>query len=208
MELIEKLNWRYATKRMNGTKVPKEKLDRILHATRLAASSFGLQPFSVLVVEDMEVRKKLQPLAFGQPQIVEASHLLVFAAWDNVTEQRIDNYIQDVATTRNAPLEALAGFKGYMSSLLKNTPEHNFNWAARQAYIALGTALAAAATEDVDSTPMEGFSPDGFDEVLGLKAKGLKSVVILALGYRDAEQDQLSKAPKVRRAHDKFFIHI
>jgi nitroreductase/dihydropteridine reductase len=208
MELIEKLNWRYATKRMTGAKIPKEKLDHILHAIRLSASSYGLQPYSVLVIENPEIRKQLQPLAYNQPQIVEASQLLVFAAWDAITEKRIDDHIQDLATGRGTPIEAFAGLKGMLSGLLQRSPEQNFNWSARQAYIALGTGLAAAATEEVDSTPMEGFNPDAFDELLKLKEKGLKSVALLAIGYRDSELDPIAKLKKVRRPHEKFFIHI
>jgi nitroreductase/dihydropteridine reductase len=208
MNLVEQLNWRYAAKRMTGDKVPADSLNRILEAIRLSASSFGLQPYSVIVVEAQEIRKKLQPVAYNQPQIAEASHLLVFAAWDAITEERIGGYINDIATTRGVTPESLSGFRERMAGLLTRSAEQNFNWSARQVYIALGTGLAAAALEQVDATPMEGFQPEGFDEILGLKEKGLKSVTLLALGYRDAKHDPIAALKKVRRPKEELFIHV
>lgn len=209
MSLIEDLNWRYATKRMNGQKVPQEKIDYILEATRLAATSYGLQPFTILVVESEELRKKIQPVAYNQPQILEASHLLIFAAWDDVTEAHITTYINDVAATRGVPAEALQGFHNTMIGTVQRlTQEQRFNWATKQAYIAFGTALAAAAEQKVDATPMEGFDPLGLDTLLDLKSKGLRSVTIMPLGYRDEANDQLAYAKKVRRAKDQLFINL
>lgn len=208
-ELIEKLNWRYATKRMNGQTVPQEKLDNILEAIKLAPSSVGLQPYNVVVVEDKEVKEKIFQNAAKQPQIPDASHLLVFAAWEKVTAQHVDDYIKLIASTRNVSLDSLAGFHSNINGgILQRSEDVNFNWSARQAYIALGHALVAAATEDVDATPMEGFDAAKMDEILGLREKGLRSVVILALGYRDHEKDPLVNAKKVRRAHDELFISI
>jgi nitroreductase/dihydropteridine reductase len=208
MNLVEKLNWRYAAKRMTGEKVPAETLNRILEAIRLSASSFGLQPYSVIVVENPEIRKKLQAAAYNQPQIVEASHLLVFAAWETITEEKIDGYIRDIAATRGVSPESLKGFKERMAGLMARSQEQNFNWSARQTYIALGTGLAAASMEHVDATPMEGFQPELFDEILGLHARGLKSVTLMALGYRDALQDPTVSFKKVRRSKQELFIHI
>jgi len=209
MTLVENLNWRYAVKRMNGAKVPQAKLDTILEATRLSASSAGLQPYKIIVVEDEEVRKQLQPAAYNQPQIVEASHLLIFAAYENVTAKHVDEYINLQAKVKNVSLESLAGFKDMLNGSIKSrTEEGNFNWAAKQAYIALGTALIAAAEEKVDATPMEGFNPAAFDEILGLKAQGLKSVALLALGYRDEVNDYLINAPKVRKDIEDFVVHF
>lgn len=203
MKLIDALNWRYAAKRMNGEKVPQEKIENILEATRLSASSMGLQPYTILVVENEEVKKKLQPAAYNQPQIVEGSHLLVFAAWENVTEEHVDDYLKNIAETRGVTLESLDAFKASLMSIVTGrTQEQKFEWAARQAYIAFGTAITAAAIEQVDATPMEGFNPDAVDEILNLKAQGLRSVTILALGYRDAEKDFLANAKKVRRHKD------
>jgi nitroreductase/dihydropteridine reductase len=207
MSLIEDLNWRYATKRMTGQKVPQEKLDYILEAIRLAATSNGLQPFSVLVVENEELRKKIQPIAYSQPQILEASHLLIFAAWDNITAEQISAYINEIARVREIPVEMLQGFNNSITGLVERmTQEQRFNWSAKQAYIALGTGLAAAAEQKVDSTPMEGFDPLGLDVLLNLKEKGLRSVCMLTLGYRDEANDQLVHAKKVRRAKEQFFI--
>jgi nitroreductase / dihydropteridine reductase len=200
MKLIDALNWRYAAKRMNGEKVPHEKIDTILEATRLSASSMGLQPYTILIVENEEVKKKLQPAAYNQPQIVESSHLLVFAAWENITEAHVDEYLKNIAETRGVTLESLESFRASLMGIVNGrTPEQKHEWAARQAYIAFGTAITAAAIEQVDATPMEGFNPSSVDEILNLKEQGLRSVTILALGYRDAEKDFLAKAKKVRR---------
>lgn len=207
MNILKSLEWRYASKRMNGTRVPQQKIDNILEAIRLAPSSMGLQPYTVLLIEDEELKKQIQPIAFNQPQIVESSHLLVFAAWSDVTPEQIEEYIQHTAKVRNMPVEKLDDFKNTLLNMAKNrTQEENFNWAARQAYIAFGTGLVAAASEQVDSTPMEGFNNAALDELLGLQEKGLRSVTLLPLGYRDAEKDWLANLPKVRREKDKLFI--
>jgi nitroreductase / dihydropteridine reductase len=207
MDILQSLEWRYASKRMNGNRVPAEKINNILEAIRLAPSSMGLQPYTVLVIEDEALKKQIRPIAYNQPQIEESSHLLVFAAWDNVTPAHIEEYINYTAEVRNTSLEGLEGFKNSMLSMAKNrTQEQNFDWAARQAYIAFGTALVAAATERVDATPMEGFNNAALDELLGLKEKGLRSVTLLPLGYRDADNDWLATQPKVRREKEKLFI--
>ncbi|TDX00724.1 nitroreductase family protein [Dinghuibacter silviterrae] len=208
MSLIEALQWRYATKRMNGRKVEQPKLDNILEATRLSASSVGLQPYNVIVVDSPELKEKIKPIAFNQPQITEASHLLIFAAWDKVTGERFDEYIQDVADQRGVPVESLDAMKNYKEKILARPEEENHNWAARQAYLAFGTAIAAAAMERVDATPMEGFNGPALDELLGLKEKGLRSYTILTLGYRDEAQDWLVNQKKVRRPKEKFFLEI
>jgi nitroreductase len=209
MDILQGLNWRYATKRMTGEKIPQEKLDTILEAIRLSASSMGFQPYSVVVVENPEVRKEIQAVAYNQPQIVEASHLLIFAAWDTLTEEQVTAYMNQIVSERGVGIETLAGFAGSINNLIKSrTPEENFNWAARQAYIALGTGLVAASTERVDATPMEGFNPAALDELLGLREKGLRSVALLALGYRDETKDVLASAKKVRRPAHDFFVHV
>ncbi|NDK56234.1 nitroreductase family protein [Pontibacter fetidus] len=209
MTLINHLNWRYATKRMTGEQVPQEKIDYILEATRLSASSMGLQPYTVLVVEDKELRTQIQKVAYNQPQIVEASHLLIFAAWDKVTEADVDAYMQNIAEVRQIPVESLADFKGsLMNSVVNRTQEQQYEWAARQTYIALGTALAAAAEQGVDATPMEGFAPDALDELLNLKEKGLRSVTLMPIGYRNTEADFLATAKKVRREKEQLFVKL
>jgi len=209
MNLIELLNWRYATKRMTGQKIPSEKIARILDATRLSASSFGLQPYTIFHVQNMELRKKIQAQAFNQPQLVEASDVLVFAAWNTISEERVDNFMKDVARERGIPVETLNQYKAtILGSQQGKSTDQVTSWTARQAFIALGTALIAAANEEVDATPMEGFNPDGIDELLQLKEKGLRSVAILTLGYRDTEQDPLAKAKKVRREKDKLVVSM
>ncbi|WP_242916791.1 nitroreductase family protein [Pontibacter liquoris] len=209
MSLLNHLNWRYATKRMTGEQVPQDKVDYILEATRLSASSMGLQPYTILVVEDAELRKQIQKVAYNQPQIVEASHLLIFAAWNDVTEAQVDEYMLNIATVRNIPVESLADFKNsLMGSVVSRTQEQKYEWSARQAYIALGTALAAAAEQGVDATPMEGFDPTALDELLQLKEKGLRSVALLPLGYRHAEADFLATAKKVRRSKEQLFVKV
>jgi len=205
MELIQKLNWRYATKRMNGQEVPPEKLDNILEAIRLSASSAGMQPYKVFVIKDAETKAKLRKAAFDQPQLTEASHVIVFAAWKNVTQEKVDDYIAYIASERNMPLEALDGFKANLGKLVAMDEDQSFKWASRQTYIALGTGLIAAAFEEVDATPMEGFDNAAFDEILGLDAKGLSSVSIMTLGYRDAANDFLLGAKKVRRSKEELF---
>jgi nitroreductase/dihydropteridine reductase len=207
MDLIQSLEWRYASKRMNGKRVPEEKVNKILDAIRLAPSSMGLQPYTVLVIEDEGLKKQIQPIAFHQPQIVESSHLIVFTAWENISPKQIEDYIKHTASVRSLPEEALDEFKNILLNMVKNrTPEQNFEWAARQAYIAFGTALVAAAAEKVDATPMEGFNNAALDQLLNLKEKGLRSVTLLPLGYRDTENDWLAKLPKVRREKEKLFI--
>ena len=207
MSLIDKLNWRYATKRMNGTQVPQEKVDRILEAIRLAPTSFGLQALKVIVITDQALKEKIFAEACQQPQIKESSHVLVFAANKKVTQEQVDEYIQNIATTRNMPLEALDGFKGMFGGIVAGDEQQNFTWTSRQTYIALGVATVAAAFEEVDATPMEGFNPAAVDEILGLSAQNLGSVSVLPLGYRDAANDYLAAAPKVRKSAEDLFIY-
>lgn len=209
-ELLSKLEWRYATKKMDHTKVvPQEKIDRILEAVRLTASSSGLQPYEVIVVTNPAVREQIKPHAWNQEQVTDCSHLLVFAAWDNYTAERINNMFDLTNEARGFKNE---GWENYRNMLLGSYPkrdaEINFQHAARQAYIGLGSALIAAAYEEVDSTPMEGFDPAKVDEILQLRERGLRSVVILPLGYRASEGDWLAKLKKVRRSRDEFVTEV
>ena len=205
MTLIEKLNWRYATKRMNGTKVPQEKIDRILEAIRLSPTSMGLQAFKVIVVEDPALRERIYNEACQQPQIKEASHILVFAANKNVSAGQVEDYMQLIATTREIPVESLSGFRAAFDGVVAGTPEQNFAWTARQAYIAFGVGIVAATNEDVDATPMEGFSTEALDKILGLDKQNLGSTTILSLGYRDEKTDTLVHAAKVRKNKSALF---
>ncbi len=208
MSLIDNLKWRYATKKMNGEKVSEEKLNTILDAIQLTPSSFGLQPYTVLVISDPAVKEKLLPASWNQTQIVDSSHLIVFATWTNVSAEQVDTFIADVAAKRNMPIEALNDYKGYINGSIANlSDEQKSIWNAKQAYIALGIGLAAAAEQQVDATPMEGFVPAQYNEILGLTELGLTATVIMALGYRH-EGDWLAPLPKVRRDKDLLFKFI
>ena len=205
MELLESLKWRYATKKMNGDRIPQDKLERILEATRLAPSSYGLTPYNVIVVEDQELKEQLVGACYGQTQLKDSSAVLVFATWDTIDENAVEDYINDIADQRNIPVNVLEDFKGMMIGTISNmTEEQKQTWAQKQTYIGLGFSLVASAVEEVDSTPMEGFIPQQVDEVLGLNELGLKSTLVLTLGYRDTEGDSLSTMKKVRR--DNLFI--
>lgn len=200
--LKEKLTWRYATKAMDPAKaVPQAKVNAILEAANLAPTSSGLQPFEIIVVTNPEVKAKLSAAAYGQKQVVDGSHVLVFAAWDNYTAERIDAVVQETHKQRGTPIEMLnAYYDGLKAQYLPRAAEVNYEHAARQAYIAFGVTLTAAAFEEVDATPMEGFDPAQVDEILGLRAKGLRSVTLMPLGYRAAEGDWLKGAAKVRKS--------
>ena len=197
------MGWRYATKKMNSsTAVPQEKVEAIVEAVRLAPTSSGLQPFELLVITNKELRAQIAQAANGQAQITDGSHLLVFAAWDNYTAERIDEVVQLTVEARG-DLPTLRGYFDFLkANYLKRDPEVNYAHAARQTYIAVGFALMAAAEQEVDSTPIEGFSPDAVDAILGLRERGLRSVVLMPLGYRDQEGDWLLPMPKVRKSRD------
>lgn len=207
MSLIDALQWRYATKKMNGEQVPEDQVAQIIEAARLAPTSSGLQPFQVIVIRNQELKEKIQPIAFGQTQITAASHLLIFAAWDNYTEEKIrgvfarTNQERDIADQGPSPYEVML-----TSKYTGQSSEDNFAHAARQAYIGFGMAIAQAALLQVDSTPMEGFSGPDLDALLGLKERGLRSVTILALGYREAGEDWLVNLKKVRTPANQFII--
>ncbi|MEN9713119.1 MAG: hypothetical protein RLY90_1380 [Pseudomonadota bacterium] len=210
MALLEKLNWRYAAKKLDpAKKVPQEKLDRILEAIRLAPTSSGLQPYEVFVVSNHDLLQRIQPIAFNQGQVADCSHLLVFAAWDHYTPERINMMFDLTNKERGFTSE---GWENYRKMLLSNYPnrpaEVNFEHAARQAYIGMTAGLVAAAFEEVDSTPMEGFDANALDELLGLRAKGLRSAVIVTLGYREADKDWLVNLKKVRRARADFIREV
>lgn len=208
MELIDALKWRYATKKFDTKKVAVEKVHEILEAINLSASSTGMQTYRVFAIENPKLQKELGAGSFNT-QIAESSHLLVFAAFETVNKEMIDKYIQFIADERSMPVENLADFKtALVDGLLNRTDEEHFIWSAKQAYIGLGTGLVAAANLQVDATPMEGFDTERFDKLLGLKEKKLKSVVLLALGYRDEENDHFAKLKKVRLSMDEFVTTI
>ena len=209
MNLIEKLNWRYATKAMNQQTVPQEKVDTILEAARLAPTSSGLQPFEIIVISNQELKEKIKPIAYNQSVVTDCSHLLVFAAWDTYTAERI-NHMFDLTNEKRGFINE--GWENYRKMLLASYPskpaEENFTHAAKQAYIGFSMAIAAAAFEGVDTTPMEGFDAAALDTLLGLNEKGLKSVLLLPIGYRDADKDWLVNLKKVRKSKEEFITEI
>jgi len=205
MNLTESLSWRYATKAMTGAIVPQPKLDLIMNATLLCPTSSGLQPFEVILISNKELKEKISPIAHHQPVITQSSHLMIFAAWDSYTTERINHHFSYLNQQRAMPDSTTDGYRNTTIALFaKQTQEQHFAHAAKQAYIGLGFALITAAVEKVDSTPMEGFDPEKLDDLLELNKKGLKSIAILALGYRNVEKDWLVKLKKVRKSMSEF----
>ena len=209
MSFLDKLNERYATKAMNGEVVPQKKIETILEAIRLAPTSSGLQPFEVFVVTNDEIKSSIKEIAWNQPQVTDCSHLLVFAAWDHYTEDRINHVFDLTNKIRGFKNE---GWENYRQMLLSSYPqkeaETNFEHAARQTYIAFMAAITQAAYEGVDSTPMEGFDPNALDKILGLRQKGLRSTLLLPLGYKDADKDWLANLVKVRKPIEELVTFI
>jgi nitroreductase/dihydropteridine reductase len=208
--LIDKMNWRYATKKFDAAQtVPLEKIERILEAVRLAPTSSGLQPFELLVVTNQALRVQIKAIEYDQQQITDCSHLLVFAAWDDTTPERIDTMFDLANIVRGTVNPNWENYRGMLKGIYAAADaQRNFEAAARQAYIGLGAALIAAAFEEVDATPMEGFDPAALDQLLGLPERHLRSVVIVPLGYRAAQEDWLVNLKKVRRARADFVTEI
>jgi nitroreductase len=205
----ENAKWRYATKKFDTTKkVSAEDLATLKEAIQLSASSFGLQLYKVIVVENPALRAQLQPASWGQTQIVDASHLFVFANQTTVENVDVDNYINNVAATRNLPVEALTGYGDYMKGAIGNMPEEvKPIWTAKQTYIALSNLLNAAAELKIDVTPMEGFVPAQYNEILGLDKLNLNASLVAAVGYRHAEDDTQHYA-KVRKSNEDLFLTL
>jgi nitroreductase len=209
MELLNALKWRYATKKMNGQAVSQDKLDAILEAAHLAPSSSGLQPFEIIVVTSSELKEKIKPIANNQSQITDCSHLLIFAAWDNYTKERIIEVFSRTVSERGVPVDSMDDYKNRLTSRHSSfSAEQNFTHAAYQAYISFGIAIAAAAELKVDSTPIGGFDNKALDKLLNLKEKSLRSVILLAFGYRDAENDWLVNLKKVRTPKARFITEL
>ena len=208
MALLDDLKWRYATKKYDPTKkVAQEDVDKIIEAARLAPTSSGLQQFRVIEITNQELKNKIVPIAMDQQIVADCSHLLVFVAWDKYTTERIDGQYDFITDERELPRGRFGSYTDRLKTLyLNQTSDENFVHTARQAYIGFGMAIAQAAELKVDSTPMEGFNPNLLDELLGLRSKGLRSVLLLPLGYRDAENDWLEKMKKVRKSTDEFVI--
>nr|WP_315177305.1 NAD(P)H-dependent oxidoreductase [uncultured Flavobacterium sp.] len=206
---LENQNWRYATKKFDATKkITIEDLNTLKEAIRLSSSSYGLQPYKVIIVENPELRANLQPAAWGQSQIVEASHLIIFANETKLDEVAIDEYIKNISLTRNTPIEALAGYGDFMKSKIISLTEEEKNiWTAKQTYLALGNLLNVAAELKIDATPMEGFVPAQVNEILGLDKLGLNATLIATLGYRH-DEDATQHYKKVRKSNEDLFITL
>ena len=208
-DLLNSLKWRYATKKYDATrKVSEADLATIKEAVRLSVSSMGLQPYKILVIENPEIREKLKAAAYNQTPITEASQLFVFANEVNVGEKQIEGYLSNIAQERQIPKESLQGFSDMLYGTINGFSEEGRNtWTAKQTYIALSTLIAAAATLQIDATPMEGFNAAQFNEILGLDQLGLNAAVIATIGYRH-EEDATQHFKKVRKSHDDLFITL
>jgi nitroreductase len=206
---IENQNWRYATKKFNSEKkISNSDLEILKEAIQLSSSSYGLQPYKVLIIENEEIRKQLQPASWGQSQITDASHLLVFASETNVDAEYITRFAENMAKTRNIPFDSVKGYAEFMiGNIASLTPEKQIIWAQKQAYLALGNLLNAAAELKIDVTPMEGFLPEQYNEILGLKEKGLHATLVATIGYRH-EEDETQHYAKVRKPITELFETI
>lgn len=204
------LHWRYATKRYDSThQVDESILDEILESIRLAPTSLGLQPFKAFIITDLEMKSKLSPACYNQPQIIESSVVVVFAAITELTSMDIEKHIYRIANTRQIPVESLDGFQKSITNFTGNKDQQQIkDWAAKQTYIALGFALLSAAQHQIDSTPMEGFNASEVDRILQLESHKLHATVILTLGKRSEANDTLAQAPKVRKNAEEMFVYL
>jgi nitroreductase len=206
---LENQNWRYATKKFDATKkIPAHDLDILMEAIRLSSSSYGLQPYKILIVENADLRAKIQKAAWGQSQVVDASHLLVFANQTDISDTQIDDFIENTSKTRGIAAETLTGYQGFMKSKINElSGDAKNNWNAKQTYLALANLLNAAAELKIDVTPMEGFSPADVNEILELSKLGLTSTLLAPIGYRHAE-DATQHYKKVRKSKEELFITL
>lgn len=205
MKLIENLKWRYATKKYDTTKkVSEDDLQQIKEAIRLSPSSYGLQAFKILDIKDKDIREKLKLASYMQPQITEASHLLVFCGYADVNDRHIDEYLNLKADTQGFDVELLKEFRNFMKVFIEGRKSGKQVWTAKQTYIALSNAIAACAELKIDSTPMEGFEAEKYNEILGLSSKGLKADVLLAIGYR-SDEDKTQYDVKIRKPMESLF---
>jgi nitroreductase len=206
---LDHQNWRYATKKFDSDKkISESDLNILKEAIRLSTSSYGLQPYKVLIIEDTEIRAQLKPVSWNQSQITDASHVIVFANYTTINEKDIDQYISKMCEIREIPLENLAGYGTFMKSkILGLTNAEQEVWTAKQAYLALGNLINAAAELKLDVTPMEGFEPEKYNQILDLTNQNLNAVLVATVGYRH-EEDATQHAKKVRKTNDELFITI
>ena len=209
MNIIEKLEWRYATKKFDKTKeIASKKIDILKKAFNLTATSYGLQPIKLLIVQNKKVQQQLVEHSFNQQQVIDASHLLIICVPKKFTSKAVDNYFKLVKEIRNTPDEVTQPFKDYMKAdIEKQNEDFLFQWNKNQAYIALGNLLTVCAVEGIDSCPMEGFVPEKYDQVLKLNDRNLTSVLALPIGYR-AEDDFMKTQRKVRKPINEVVLEI
>ncbi|MFD2561057.1 NAD(P)H-dependent oxidoreductase [Aquimarina rubra] len=207
MKIIDSLQWRYATKKFDNTRIlPQEKIDILTEAFNLTATSYGLQPLKLVVLQNKEVQKELTEHSWNQQQVADASHVLVFCIENTVGEEYITKYFDNVKAIRNTEEKVLKPFREQLVDSFKNKPvEEVSNWASKQAYLAMGNLLTVCAIEKIDACPMEGFMPAKYDEILGLNRLGLTSVLVLPVGYR-ADDDMFADFKKVRRSIEETII--
>lgn len=206
---IKQLNWRYATKQFDSSKkISEQDLKTLKEAIKLSASSYGLQPYKVLIIEDKNIREKLKAASWNQPQITDASHMIVLANMTKADDQLVDNYIDNVSDTRGISKDNLEGYSNMMKSNVVALPDEiKEHWTAKQAYIALGNLLSAAAFLEIDACPMEGFDSNAYNDILGLDKNNLNAAVVITLGYR-AQEDQTQHYKKVRKPENELFSTI
>ncbi|MCF8272620.1 MAG: NAD(P)H-dependent oxidoreductase [Flavobacteriaceae bacterium] len=209
MNIIEQLRWRYATKKFDtNKKLSKAKIDTLKEAFNLTATSFGLQTITMLVVKNNKLKESLVPHTYNQKQVFEASHLLVICIQNDITDYDVTMYFDSVKTIRNTPETILEPFKNNLLKTMQNMSViERQKWSMNQAYIALGNLMTVCAVEGIDACPMEGFVSEKYDEILNLKDLGLKSVLLLPVGYR-AEDDMFASFKKVRKSLDKTIIEL
>ena len=206
---LDHQNWRYATKKFDATKkISSEDLNTLKEAIRLSSSSYGLQPYKIIVVESPEIRAQLLSAAYWQSQVVDASHLIIFANEINFGEEGIIKFSKNMSETRGIPLESIQGYVDYMKSSIIGLSEETRNiWTSKQTYLALGNLLNAAAELKIDVTPMEGFNPAQVNEILGLEKLGLNASLMATIGYRHVE-DATQHYKKVRKSTEELFITL
>jgi nitroreductase/dihydropteridine reductase len=206
MKLIENLKWRYATKKFDSSKkISPENLEELKEAIQLSVSAYGLQLYKVMIIENTSIREKLKSVSWGQDQITEASHLVVFCNYTNVKDKHVDDFLNITAKSQDIEVKNLSGYGDFMKGEISEmTASESFNWTSRQTYLALGNLLNACAELKIDACPMEGFEPEKYNDILGLSEQGLNAAVIATIGYRSNE-DRTQNRPKVRKPLNELF---
>lgn len=208
MNIHDALDWRYAVREFSGKKLSAQTVETLLDAARKSASSYGLQPYKVILIESEDLRRRLLPHSYGQLKVLDSSHLVIIAAHTRIDDQTVDRYVNQYVKVRGVPAEEIRGYANHMKqSLASKSPQEKREWAHQQCYIALGTLLTAAAMLEIDSCPMTGIQNTEYDRVLGLSELGLETSSIMAIGRR-SETDPTIGLPKVRFDYEDFVIQV